>query len=304
MTESNRKLPIYIIGDNPTAFYLAAQIQSSGERVILLLQQQNLDKSLITAGISIKEDRSLTQKLHRLESSFIMKEPAQMVIVTAYANCINTALSSISSQKIGDAPVVFFTPLKDTDYLRGILNDNLHPAYFNGFLFYDKQSISVLGRGVSVTVCPPTESDKIDEKVLELFTQSKIETVISGNRAESFWEYFAPYALCSIFSAAENKKISELLKDKELKETFRPLAQEFCTMAQADNIILNEKNVLKGVYNTPANYIYPLHQAVINGGKTEFNLISSVIADAAYKTKIATPLTRGFLKKLYNRILG
>jgi len=304
MTESNADLPVYIIGDNPSAFYLAAQMQSAGNRVILLIHHQNLDKSLSTAGISIKEDRSLTQKLHRLNSSFLMSEPAKMVIVTTYANQINTALSSVSRQKIGEAPVVFLTPLKDLDYLRGILGNNLHPAYFNGFLNYDKQTVSVLGRGISITICPPSAEQPVDPLISEIFTRSRIDTVISGNQTESFWEYFTPYALCSIFSAAENLKISELLKDKDRKEMFRPLAEEFCSLAQSDNIILNEKTVLKGVYNTPANYIYPLHQAIISGTKTEFNLLSSVINAAAYSIGASIPHTRAYLKKLYKQILG
>lgn len=304
MPEITSDLPVYIIGDNPLAFYLAAQIQSAGNRVVLLLHHQNLEKSLSTAGISIKEDRNLTQKLHRLESSFLMKEKARMVIITAYANQINTALSSISPQKIAGAPVICFTPLKEMDYLGGILGENLHPAYFNGYLYYDKQTISVLGRGVSVTLCPPSGQEAVDAEITALLTQSRLDTVVAGNRLESFWEYFTPYALCSIFSAAENKKISELLKDKDLKDAFKPLAEEFCSLAEADNIILNEKVILKGVYNTPANYIYPLHQAVISGAKTEFNLLSSLINAAAYKTQKPIPRTRAFLKKLYNQILG
>jgi len=294
---------IYLVGDNPLAYYLAAQLQSAGLRTIVLLSRQKAESFLDTDGISIKEDRSLTQKRHRLETSFLMKEPVRAVIITAYGNNINTMLSSISKQKIGDSPVACFTPIKDLSYLYLLLGENLHPAYFNGYLNYNNQSISVFGRSLSITLCPPTDR-LVDEDLKTIFQSTDLDIHFSNNPMESFWEYFIPYALCSIFSAAENSKISELLKDKDQKDKFKPLVDEFCSLAAADRVFLNEKIILKNIYSTPASYIYPLHQAIASGEKTEFNLLSSIINSAAQQSKTPIPQTNALLKKIYNHIIN
>ena len=57
--------PIYIIGNNALACYLGAQLQSGGNDVIMLLDRKNAAEAMATDGISIKEDRSLTQKRHK-----------------------------------------------------------------------------------------------------------------------------------------------------------------------------------------------------------------------------------------------
>lgn len=294
---------VYIIGSNALACYLGAQIQSSGRKVVLLLDRQSAEETLATDGISVKEDRSLTQKKHKLAAAAFMKEPAEAVIIADYANRLNTALSNVSPAKIGNAPVACFTPLKDMSYLTPIVGDNLHPAFFKGFVIKNKNTVSLLGRSAGITICPP-ENGEIDQSLFDMFTQSQFQTTAGGSRLLCFWEYFAPYALCSLFSAAEKSKISNLLKDKSNKETFKRLVDEFCALAQTDGISLNGDIVLKGIYNTPANYLYPLHQSILTGGRDDFNLLSSVISDSSFASGCRIPETIGLLKKLYNLILN
>ena len=295
--------PIYIIGNNALACYLGAQLQSGGNDVIMLLDRKNAAEAMATDGISIKEDRSLTQKRHKLNAATFMKEPAKMVIIADYANKINGALSNVSAIKTGNAPVVCFTPLKDMSYLAPIVGKNLHPAYFNGYVMTSKNTVSLLGRNTNITLCPP-ENGEIDPIALNTFTESRMQISANSNRLLSFWEFFAPYALCSLLSAAENQKISDILKDKANKEAMRPLVDEFCCLAQTDDVVLRADAVLKTIYSTPANYIYPLHQSVWNGGRNEFNLISSVISTAELKAGSSFPQIGILLKKLYKLILN
>lgn len=294
---------IYIIGNNALAYYLGAQIQSSGQDVVMLLDRKSAAESLATDGISLKEDRSLTQKRHKLNASTFMKEPAEMVIIADYANRINSALSNVSNAKIDNAPVVCFTPLKNLDYLIPLVGNNIHPAYFNGYVTTNKNSVLLMGRNTSVTLCPP-QNGEIDPRITELFSKSHIQTVSKGNSLLGFWEYFAPYALCSLLSAAADCKISEMLKDKNKKDMICLLVDEFCSLAKADNIVLRSDAIMKTIFNTPTNYVYPLHQSIISGGKDEFNLMSSIITKAALSAEISIPETDYLLKRLYKRILN
>lgn len=294
---------VYIIGNNALACYLGAQIQSSGNKVVLLLDRQSAEETLATDGISIKEDRSLTQKKHKLSTAVFMKDPAKMVIIADYANRLNTALSNVSKAKIGTAPVICFTPIKDISYLVPLVGNNLHSAFFKGYVIKNKNTVSLLGRSSGIVICPKTDGE-IDQNAVDIFTASQIQTTVGSSRLHCFWEFFAPYALCSILSAAENAKISDLLKNKLNKDIFKRLVDEFCTLAQADNITLNGDIILKGIYNTPANYLYPLHQSILAGGRDDFSLLSSTITDSSIASSGHIPETSQLLKKLYNLILN
>lgn len=296
-------LPIYIVGDNPLAYYMGAQLQTAGNRVIILLNDPNsLGKDLSTDGISIKEDRFLSQKHHRLDTAILMKEQALMIVITSFDK-INTTLSNISIKQINNAPVLCFSPLKDLNCLQELLGNNLHPAFFDGFLQYQNNTISVFGSSNHITICPPSLKD-VDDAIINSFDNTKFELSISDNHNQSFWQYFAPYAIGSIFSAAGNKKLSKLLKDKQNKETIKVLSQEFCNLATADDVIINEESIIKEVYNIPANYTYPLHGAIQANQKTEFDLLTSIIQSTAHKNNILIPQTRELLKKLYTVILN
>ncbi len=301
-TSDQNDLPIYIIGKNALTYYLATQLQDAGNKVIILLEHNKIKNSSSLNTISVKEDRSLTQKRHRFESSFLMSKPAKMVIITTEYDYLNTSLSNISRQKIGDAPVVCFTPIKDISYLRDLLGKNIHPAFFYGFLNYNNKALQILGRASSITICPPQGKD-IDKKALEIFNHTTITTNSSEQHLQSFWQYFIAYAVGSIFSASENKKISDILKDKVQKDKIKPLVDEFIALATSEGVVINDRIVLKDIYNTPIKYVYPLHNAIANNQKTEFNLISSIINSVAHKSKTPIPQTNLLLKKLYNQVL-
>lgn len=295
--------PIYIIGNNALAYYLGAQLQSIGDEVIILTEHNGDSYFPVSDGFSLKEDRSLTHKKYQLKTADLMRKPAKMVIITAYANKLNTALSRISTSKIGKAPVVCFTLLKNMSYLSKIVSTNLHQAFFNGYVTFGNGTVSLLGRETNIIIFPP-EQGAIDPIVTAAFGSVRIQMFTGDNRLARFWEYFAPYALCSLLTAAENAKISDLLKNKKNNDTLHILVNEFRALAAADGVSLNESTIMKGIFNTPSNYIYPLHQAIINNKRDEFNLISSVITDASMQSNCAFPHTHFLLKKLYNMFLS
>ncbi|MBR1648809.1 MAG: hypothetical protein IJ689_04335 [Alphaproteobacteria bacterium] len=294
--------PVYIVGNNALAYYLGAQLQSGGKRVVMLAQSSSSSHLAMADSFSVKEDRSLTQKKYKLETAFTMKEPAEMVVITAFANHLNTALSRVSRAKTGDAPIVCFTPLKDVSFLTSIFNHAPHPAFFNGYLLESKNTVSLLGRGTNITICPPPNGE-IDGNLIKTFADSGLNVSASASHILSFWEYFAPYALCSLLSAYENIKISEFMKDKKRQSLMHDLVAEFCVLADSNSISLNENIVLKNVYNTPSNYVYPLHASINNGDRDEFNLITTIVAEAMSDAKARVPLIENILKELYHRVL-
>lgn len=295
--------PIYIIGNNALAHYLGYQLQSAGHEIILLLERLSSLTIPTAIDISIKDERNLSQQQCSLNTAVSMEKPAKMVIITSYANNLNTALSSFNSTKIKNAPIVCFTPLKDFSYLLAIISQNLYPAFFNGYITNRSGSLTLDGRKPEIVLCNPQEQ-KDFRSVLNIISSSKIHTTSSINHLLSFWQYIIPYAIGSIWSASEDRKMSTILSDKTNTPTLHSLVDEFCSLAAGDQIKISPDAVMKNVYNIPANYIYPLHKSISSGGKDEFDLLTSVITKTAASKEINIPETYKILKKIYNLVLS
>ena len=106
------KRPIYIVGNNALTCYMAAKLTDAGHNDIIISDKEN-NISLSTNGISLKEDSSLKLSRYKLNTSFWIKEEPKLILLTADAGQLNPFLAALSKEKVGTAPVLCFTPLKD-----------------------------------------------------------------------------------------------------------------------------------------------------------------------------------------------
>ena len=295
--------PIYIVGNNPLAHYLGYQLQSAGHEVIILLDRTLTSTPPNAIEFSIKDDRKLSNHHCHLNAELSMQKNAGMVIITSFPNRFNTAIAALSPLKIKNAPIICFTPFKDMSYLLPIISDNLYSAFFDGYIISRKNSISLEGRTPEISIYSHGQTE-ISPEILETFGSSAIRITPSENRLYDFWNYIIPYTICSIWSAAENNKISVLLKDKNNTQFLHSLVDEFCSMAASDGIKPDKSAIMKKIYGTPANYTYPLHRSILNGGKDDFDFLTSVITQTAISQEINIPQTYKLLKKLYNSALS
>lgn len=121
--------PVYVIGDNALTCYLAAKLTDAGHDVIVIAGKEN-NLSFSTNGISLKEDSSLKLSRYKFNTSFWIKEEPKLVIIAADAGHVNASLAAVAKDKIGAAPVLCFTPLKDVNYIEAMVGGNLFRAFF------------------------------------------------------------------------------------------------------------------------------------------------------------------------------
>lgn len=294
--------PIYIVGANALAYYLGAKLIDAGHNVIILGGKENTNIS--TNGITLKEDSTLQKTKYKFNTSFWIKEEPKLVIITAEAGKINSALTAVSLNKIGLAPVLCFTPLKDINYLEALVGSNLFAAYFDGFLQLDDQQLFLHGRTPLIKICKNQSWEK-ENPFLNIFSYTSLNISYETDEEFCFWEYFSGFAICSLMSAVHNKSIFEITKDKKLREDLRPLISEITSLAESDNVALDGEQLLKKIYNTPMNYSFPLQDEINTGKHGEINLISSVLVNASRKGKNKFQNTglNALLKKIYNLIL-
>ncbi len=293
--------PVYIIGDNALACYLALKLSPS--RKVIIISGTSENTSLSTNGIIFKEERTLQKQHYVFQTSFMIREKPEAVIITASPHKIKAALAAAASKNVGDAPVLCFTPLQNFNLFTGLFSENIFRAFFDGYLSLENQQLSQLGRQPSVMLC-------IDEKnscfpiVNELFSSAGIPFSPEADETFAFWNYFTSYAVGSLLSAYFNKNFALIIKDKSLRDNIKPLVEELCTIAQTENASINEEEILKKLYNTPSGYIYPLQAEFSLGKIGELDSLSSCFLDISQKKKLPDTEIRKILNKLYNIILA
>ena len=221
--------PVYIIGDNALTCYLAAKITDAGHNVIVIAGKGN-NVSLSTNGISLKEDSSLKLSRYKFTTSFWIKEEPKLVIITADAGHINSSLAAVSKTKIGGAPVLCFTPLKDINYLEAVVGGNLFRAFFDGYLQMENQQVFLYGRAPQIKICKNINWEK-ENPFPELFSYTGLNISYETDTSLCYWEFFAPYAVGSLLAALNNKNLFDITKDKQLRDQIPLLIAETAEIA-------------------------------------------------------------------------
>ena len=295
--------PVYVIGDNALTCYLAAKLTDAGHDVIVIAGKEH-NLSFSTNGISLKEDSSLKLSRYKFNTSFWIKEEPKLVIIAADAGHVNASLAAVAKDKIGAAPVLCFTPLKDVNYIEAMVGGNLFRAFFDGYLQQNGQQVFLYGRTPQVKICKNVNWEK-ENPFPDIFAYTGLNIGYETDTVRCYWEFFAPYAVGSLLSALNNKNLFDITKDKQLREQIPRLIAETAAIAAGEGLELDCEPLVKKLYAAPMNYRFPLQDEINGGGYGEANLISSVLMNAARSAKIRfmdSSLNK-ILKQIYNLIL-
>lgn len=285
----NQENPIYILGNNPLAHYLYAKLSACGEDVFLLGKQNG------AKNIFVKD--CMFAKKYEVKVASAMQPNAKMLIITSSSEELNSAIVNLSSQKIGSTPIVLFAMLKNIEHLRDILGRNIYCAFFDGFLEEQNNKIDINSYKPSLSIHANTEV-AFDNNVVKTFVKSGIKTSACTNHKKLFWQNFIPYAALSLSSAYNNKKTLFMLANKTQNDELKKTMEELCLIAQKDGVELNHEELYKNLYQTPENYVFPLHTAVEQKKYADLNNLSNTI-----KAHADCPQLCKMLKNLYEKVL-
>lgn len=260
---SSQSNPIYIIGGNALACYLAAHFQDIGENPIIL-SSPSITKNLSTNGVTIKEEfNSLRKKHYRFSTASIMTSDAKAVIITVTSSELNSSLAFISRDKINLAPVLCFSLLKDSGYIQDILGTPVYKACFTGWLNKHDQQISLKGRQPEINVYSVINSST-SQKLADIFHAAGFEISFLNSEKDYFWPMFTLNASCSLICSAYDKPIHQILKNKQLRAQLDDIINEFISLAAADNVEINFSTLMDNIMSIPGGYIFPLHNDFSN----------------------------------------
>lgn len=297
----DKDAPIYILGDNALAYYLAARFMSGGEKVVLIPNKENIS-TLENNGITIVEGLSFQKSHYKFKTSFWLKEKPKMLIITSDAGKINAALTALSRHKLENVPVILFTPIRNTSYIKDILANDIYQAFFDGYLLKKPNQVNIFGRLPNIVICP--KENKLSNRIIfDCFEKTNFTVTQKSDEKLAFWDYFSVYAACSLISAWHNKNIFDIIKDKDKRDNMIPLIVEICNIAASDGAKIDKEEVLRKVYSTPLNYPYPLQAELSQGKSGDIDLISTNLITTARQYKCPTTAIDAILKKIYNIII-
>lgn len=299
-TPSGNEKPICIIGSNALAYLLAAKFTEAGKNTVVMAGSENL--SLSTNGITLKEDYQL-QKLHiKFNTALWLRETPKLVIITAESSRIKAALTGLTPGKLKDCPVVSFTRLKDRKFIQDILGTPVTEAYFDGWLRCQNQQVTAYGRAPQITLCCP--DDSINFAYLQnLLTPLKLQINPASNPDQCFWDFFCLYAPCSLLTAAHNKSVFDLIKNKPLREQLNILVEEISRLVPTRLNIPQPDETVKKIFNIPSGYVFPLQTEIAQRRSGDIDFISSVIQHASITRKQELPAASRLLKQIYEILL-
>ncbi len=295
--------PIYIIGDDALACYLAAHFQDIDENPIILSSPSNT-KDLSTNGVTIKEEFTTLRKKHyRFSTASIMTTDAKAVIITVTSSELNSALAFISRDKINNAPLLCFSLLKDSGYIQDILGTPVCKAHFTGWLNKHDQQISLKGRQPTINIYS-TINNSTQQKLSALFNSAGFEISFLDSEKDFFWPMFTLNAACSIICSAYDKPIHQILKNKQFRAQLDEIINEFITLAAADDVKMNFSDIMDTIMSIPGGYIFPLHNDFRTGRHRDFHRISSLIKQSARQANIKTPVLNELMARIYEIYLS
>lgn len=294
--QTNFQSPVYILGTNAVGCYLAAKLQDAGERVVII-GSADKNNSLFSNGITVKEDFSLRKKHYTFETAAWTGEEGKALIITAAPAEIHSALIRIMPHKITAAPVICFTLLKNIGILRDILGTGIFQAVFSGWPAASDRLVSVLGEKPEIIVYSPTDASQ-RKNISNLFKPANLSFRFAKEEDQTFWEYFGIYAVCSLITAAHNKTLVQIIKNRQLYSLLEDLAAEISKLASGPKFSLTTDTVLNKINNIPSGYVFPLQTELHFGRRGDFEVISSVLSSAARSKGIKTPAIDSLIERI------
>ena len=292
-TTSVSKPPIYILGNTPLGRYLAAKFITKGENAVIIAPRNSCDSEI---EISLREEHSLKKQKTNVPCRHYSSEKAKMLIITSQSRNLKSELMLLSSSHFSNAPVVVFSMLPDFRIIESLLRHSTIRAYFDGWLLSKDNQIFILGGEPQITLSKPFNTLEYSLKALSYFHSSEILCQTCEDKNQVFWQAFSVYAVSALASAFYRQSIFNILKNKEKQNNIEDAVNEICSLAAAENVSLDNAEILKKIYNTPINYVYDT-QTPGDSSRREINNINMAVSDFARRHDIAIPALKKILPK-------
>lgn len=293
MTEEDT-LPIYIIGDTPTAYLLAAKLTLAEENVYLINGQKSKDN---VYNLSFLDNTSSQKSSLQIHTCSLMHQPARMVIFCLDPEKINAGLSFFSAAKAQNCPILSFCKTIDSLFMGKILQKTIIPAYFNGWLQQEENSLAFYGtpQGIQVSI---DEDNFYFNLIQKIMAKTYLKITFNPDDTQNFWNDFIPNTANSLFALEYGPRLREIAKKQDLRLAYNDILDELISITP-DNIDINKEQLINDTYLAPVNYVPFILQNVQNN-QSKFLLF---LQDTLQKQPIYNTQPFPFIKKIIKQTL-
>ena len=245
--------PIYIIGDTPLAFALAAKLRAEEQNACMI---DPVNPERFATPFVIRNDVSLQKQRITVPCQPFMHDEPKLVIIDIKPEHLHAYLTYFSYAKTANCPVVSFCHTPNLSYVSNILQRPILSAYFDGYVsLRGDNTVAILGNTGTLTLS--INENHIHYQTLQnLLAKTYFKLNFNPNEQQNFWDFFATYASCSLFSIKHGSNIREVSKFPELRQTLNSIVEEIISAAPQD-VSLNREQIISDIYSTPQEYTYP-----------------------------------------------
>lgn len=283
---------VCIVGDTAPGLYLAYILQKKGCAVTILTSPSHQNE-FSGSDILFKETRLLQNQ--RATFSFIheIKDEPEILIIAAEFPA--SLIPLLSPSRLKNALILNFSPAISSETVRDIVKTPVIDAYFWGFINRDKNHITIYGSEPTITLTMDETSVEAF-RIKDLFEETKTTIKISDNAFLNFWNFFGPFIIANLLSAARNKNFYNVCKNDNERLLISDCAEEISALAATQNVRIETSEILIRLYNIPSGYILPLQTTARI--KT-LDMLSAKLASVT-DSRTNAPKIHALLREIYN----
>ena len=289
----NQQPPIYIIGDTPLAYALAAKLTLAEERVFLIAGKKNI---LFSSPILLREDNILQKNRVSIQTTHIMHQPAKMVIFDAYPNTQKSFLTYFSANKTSDCPILSFCHTSSPEIIDNLSQYQIIPAYFNGHINTVQENNLIIHNSRAEITISTNEKNPHFELIQKILSKTYFKINFNSNNIQNFWKHFVPYASCSLFSRKHGNNIKEITKIPEYRHSLNKIIDEILSIAPFDSQ-LDKEQIITYIYSTPGNYIFPITNDTQRTSCGELMYIANIINQHPKSSSALLPMSKEIIEQ-------
>ena len=240
---------VAVIGTSPLAFFLADVLQNNCCAVTILMAANKLNTYTRRSSLNVK--LSNFQNRHA-SFSFAAKldSAADFVFIASSPEDSRNDLLLLQDPLLKSAPLINLSSF----YNRRIIsqfNKSDIPAYFNGWLNLEKNSLHLLERSPVLELCCDAETAVT---IKALFADSPVSLTFPAPSPNLFWQHLAPFLLGNLLVLSAGRDISSVLLQNDIRRQTDTAVNELCKLAKAEKVSLDPANILPRLYAFPDNY--------------------------------------------------
>lgn len=241
---------IAVIGASAQAFFIADILQQNNCSVTILLPENQIEQYAKNNTVTF---RSSGFQNHRSDFYFAAtpKPNTEFVFLASSPESITYDMLLLKNPELKTAQIINLSSFYNRKILNIFKDTESFTAFLDGQFNMDKNTLTILTGSPKIEIAAP---DEIISRLKKLLGNGAISLNRPSDTNNFFWQNFAPFFLGNLLIAAEQKSISESLKQPDIRKLTDSALTELAGIAKKEKQSLNIPQTLTRLYGFEDSY--------------------------------------------------